>query len=195
MKNEKNVKAEHSADGDAQKNKRDSILKQLDNRKMYPLQERIGIYVVAVLSVVGLVLIGYTGVMAIATNAANTADMPTVDSDEVHEMLDEIDLYGEGEEDEVEDDDLEPNFEYVTVPLTEAPTEPLTEAPTEPAETATIQWDIQMREQPGISSRAITWLVGGTVVEVLDAETNAFWIQVYYDGDEGWVDANFFVEF
>ncbi|MCL2559991.1 MAG: SH3 domain-containing protein [Turicibacter sp.] len=195
MKNEKDIRAEGSAEIDPKKsNKRDSILKQLDDRRLYPIQERIGIYVVAVLSVVGLMLIGYTGVMAIATNAANAADLPTVDAEEVHEMLDEIDLNGEDEEyDEVEDNDLEQNFEYVTVPPTEAPTEPPTEAPTEPEEeilTATVINNLPpLRRQPGPTASVIANIPAGAVVEVLDYSSNHLWTQIYYDGDEGWMDA------
>ena len=43
---------------DVNKDKRTSVLKQLDNKKLYPVQERVGIYAIAVLSTIGLVLIG-----------------------------------------------------------------------------------------------------------------------------------------
>ena len=77
------------------KNKQATVLKQLNNQNLYPLQERIGIYVVAALSVLGIILIAYSGVMALVSNAENesydTSTEVDVDVDEVTDMLDDLD--------------------------------------------------------------------------------------------------------
>ena len=76
------------------KNKQATVLKQLNNQNLYPLQERIGIYVVAALSVLGIVLIVYSGVMALVSNAENEAYNTSevdVDVDEVTDLLGDLD--------------------------------------------------------------------------------------------------------
>ena len=82
-------------------NKQATVLKQLNNQNLYPIQERIGIYVVAILSALGLILITYTGVMALVSTAENETYTPVdidVDVDEVSDMLGDL-------EDLLDDDD------------------------------------------------------------------------------------------
>ena len=84
----------------AKKNiKRASKLAKLENRKLYPMQERIGIYIITFLSAVGLSLIGYTGIMAVAsTSGVDTTDVPSaeldsgIEAEDIHEILNDLDL-------------------------------------------------------------------------------------------------------
>jgi len=87
------------------KAKQATVLKQLNNQNLYPLQERIGIYVIAALSTIGLALITYTGVMAVVSSAANASEAPIdVDVDDLHDILDDLDLDDLiGSEDETEE--------------------------------------------------------------------------------------------
>lgn len=185
--NEKSVK------GSAHKNKRASVLKQLDNKKLYPIQERIGIYVIAILSTIGLILIGYTGVMAIASNVPETTEDLAVDAEEVHDMLDDIDLEDPVEED-VPEEDFEPTHEYVEpeedeevepepdeqeeAPEPEPETEDTvaTPAPT----TATINDDlVSLRRDVGSEDLMLN-LNTGYVVDIIDFDSNPYWVHVTY---------------
>jgi hypothetical protein len=100
------------------KAKQDTVLTQLNNHRLYPLQERIGIYVIAALSAIGLLLITYTGVMAVVSNVTNVSGTVDVDVDELADMLDDLDLDEligsevEDEEPSQDDDDL---HQYVDV--------------------------------------------------------------------------------
>jgi len=188
----------------AGKDKRGSILKQLDSKKLYPVQERVGIYAIAVLSTIGLVLIGYTGVMAIASNTANIDDAPVVDAEEVHDMLDEIDLEDLTEY-EAETDDFEPNHEYVetdeetdeeieTEPMLETEpneeTEPEPEAAPAPTSATINAPMIGLRREPG-SPDIMRNLFEGDVVGVLDFDSNPYWVRVSYEAYVGYVAREF----
>jgi len=57
--------------------KRDtSIIKQLNDKNIYPTHERIGIYAIAALSIFGILLIAYTGVrlLFVSTGVASQAE-------------------------------------------------------------------------------------------------------------------------
>jgi len=93
------------------KNKQATVLKQLNNQNLYPIQERIGIYVTAALSALGLILITYTAVMSVVSNNVangeeNDPYAPAdVDVDEVSDMLIDLDdLLDDDEPDQSEDD-------------------------------------------------------------------------------------------
>lgn len=98
-----------------------TVLKQLNEQSLFPLRERIGIYVIAGLSVVGLILITYTGVMAVVTSAienGNNGDYVAADIDvdveEVHDILDDVeDLLDFLEDDEEATQDEADLHEYV----------------------------------------------------------------------------------
>lgn len=90
-----------------------TVLKQLNNQSLYPLQERIGIYVIAVLSTIGLALITYTGVMAVVSSTTLGSDAPAdVDVDEIQDMLDDLDyLIGTDEDTDEGTDDVATDVE------------------------------------------------------------------------------------
>jgi len=98
------------------KSTQSTILKQLNNQSLYPLRERIGIYVIASLASIGLILITYTGVMAFVTSATNGNGSATdvdVNIAEIHDMLDEIgDLIDVEDEEEPATQPLEDLHQY-----------------------------------------------------------------------------------
>ena len=61
--------------------KQATVLKQLSNQNLYPIQERIGIYMIAILSTVGLALIIYTGVMTLINTVVPDESMAEVRPD------------------------------------------------------------------------------------------------------------------
>lgn len=71
-----------------------SVLKQLNNQSLYPLKERIGIYIIATFACFGLILITYTGVMAFVTGTtltSNGSEQPVeIDAMEISDILDDI---------------------------------------------------------------------------------------------------------
>lgn len=177
-KNEKN-----QVKSDANNDKRMSVLKQLDNKKLYPVQERVGIYMIAALSFIGLVLIGYTGVMAISLNAPPLVndEAEVVDAGEVHELLEEIALEGDLTEDETSEsseEDIEPNDEESDSDEEESTTE------TSEVTTATVTEDLINLRRDLVSGETILALNTGDVVEIIDFETNRYWVEVAYDSSD-----------
>ena len=118
------------------KNKQATVLKQLNNQNLYPIQERIGIYIIAVLSTIGLALITYTGVMAIVSSTANGSDAPIdIDVGDLHDMLEELDELDNLTETEEPTQATEDLHHYVDPTETETETEiPPTEEPTDETE-------------------------------------------------------------
>jgi len=198
--NEEPLRNEKPTKKGVSKDKRASVLKQLDSKKLYPMQERIGIYVIAVLSTIGLVLIGYTGVMAIASNTTDAPEASTVDAEEVYEMLDDFELEDEPEDDVSVNDDFETNHEYVEPeedePETAEEDEPESETEEEEETPALatgtiINGTTGLRGGPGNEPELLGQLDVGTVVEIIDTESNPFWARVSVNGLEGYVDKGF----
>ena len=197
--NEEPLLNEQQAKKVIDKDKRASVLKQLDSKKLYPIQERIGIYIIAALSTVGLILIGYTGVMAFTSTNADTTEVPVV-AEDVYDMLGELDLEAPAEDGEgLENDDFEPTHEYVE-PEDDEPEEEVDPEPEEDEEpeedvttptTATITADlVGLRREPGSEDRMIE-LYEGNIVDIIDLESNPFWAHVSYNGLEGFVPLEF----
>lgn len=187
--NEKPVEKD-TEEKDTKKDKRMSVLKQLDNKKLYPVQERVGIYIIAALSAIGLVLIGYTGVMALTSNAPLATEALVIEED-VLELLDEIDL----EDDPIEDDeDMESENEVDSEPEDEEPEDEV--APNEEDEdedddddsstptTATVNQNLIGLRRELATGDIIEYLNEGDVVEIIDIESNQYWAQVVYDSSE-----------
>jgi len=91
--------------------KQATVLKQLSNQNLYPIQERVGIYVIAILSTVGLALIIYTGVMTLINTVVPDEPVAEIrpeldmDLDGIDNILGEIsDVLGD---DEVEEPDFQ----------------------------------------------------------------------------------------
>jgi len=84
-----------------------SVLKQLNNQSLYPIHERIGIYVIAALSTIGLLLIVFMGVMALVSSDFFSASNEAIDIDlnEVQNMLDDLEYILGSEDDEEYDGD------------------------------------------------------------------------------------------
>jgi len=128
---------QNKQNGSRRKNKKTSqatVLKQLNDQSLYPLRERIGIYFIATLSIIGLILISYTGVMAFVNTVGNgpaTADVD-IDLDAVDDMLGDL----EGILASIDDDDEEPTQDENELHQYVEPTEP-EEEPTEPEEEPT----------------------------------------------------------
>ena len=180
------------------KDKRSSVLKQLDNKKLYPIQERVGMYLITVLSTIGLVLIGYTGIMVLASNTTETIDEPIVDAAEVHEMLDDIDLESPFEDDEPEQGVFEPAHEYVEPDddVVEQEPDAQPESTPEPEEdapdagavstptTAVVNSDlVGLRRAAGDGSSILNLHTGDTV-DIIDFDSNPFWVFVAYSSSD-----------
>lgn len=94
--------------------KQATVLKQLSNQSLYPIQERIGIYMIAILSTVGLGLIIYTGVMALI-NTVVPDEQPIVearpelemDLGGIDDILDEVADVLENSDDESDETDFQ----------------------------------------------------------------------------------------
>jgi len=185
------------------KSKQATVLKQLNNQNLYPLQERIGIYVTAALAALGLILITYTGVMALVSNAENESDAPIdVDVEEVYEMLDDLDdLLDSDDESEVldqnadQDQDTAGSHQYVEPDEDEEP-----EDSTDDDVTIGIINDnmVNLWREPG-SPDAMLALQRGYEVTIIDLYYNAYWSHVEIETDaidgistlQGFVDRNF----
>jgi len=161
------------------KNKQATVLKQLNNQNLYPIQERIGIYVVAALSVLGLVLITYTGVMAIVSNAENESSYTSatdvdVDVDEVSDMLDDLDDLFQDEDDQYADgsnEEDEQNEGGGSVgSANDAPTGIINDNM------------VHLWREPG-SPDAMLSLQEGYVVILIDLDYNDYWSHVEVETD------------
>ena len=163
------------------KDKQATVLKQLNNQNLYPLQERIGIYIIAALSALGLILITYTGVMALVSNAANgDGAANTVDVDEVSDILDELDelLDSTDEHQNQGAADLEYGNETDGDDITRPG----------------ISHDgiigrindnmVQFRREPG-GTETMTLLHEGYEVTIIDLDYNAYWSHVLVETDLG----------
>ena len=162
-----------------------TVLKQLNSQSLYPLRERVGIYVIAILSTIGLILITYTGVMAIvgtATNGNGVSAEIDLDLDDVADMLEDLELL----------ETTEPPTEAPTEPPTEAPTEPPTEAPTEPPTEPPTEAPTEPEDEAAVGlintnmvrfwrnpdDDPIFQLDTGDEVNIYDLEYNADWARV-----------------
>ena len=184
----------------SKKNKQETVLKQLNNQNLYPLGERVGIYVIAVLSTIGLALITYTGVMAVVSSTTIGSDAAVdVDVDDLQDMLDEFeDLEVSTETEEpaqnTETEMIETPTEVIEPEETEVETEVPTEEPTEEDTdeaigvvahepfTATINSDeVSAFRSPG--SDLLFRLHTGDEVTVLDLNYNAYWSRIEFADD------------
>jgi len=186
------------------KNKQATVLKQLNNQSLYPVQERIGIYIIAALSTIGLALITYTGVMAVVSSTTNGSDVAIdVDVDELQDMLEELENLTETETEEPtqETEDIyahaETEPEETEIPTEETETEE-TEIPAEdPSDeetdvtvggvahepfTATINTDeVSAFRNP--ASDLLFRLHTGDEITVLDLNYNAYWSRIEFADD------------
>lgn len=178
---------ESSVKTDVNKDKRMSVLKQLDNKKLYPVQERVGIFIIAALSTIGLVLIAYTGVMAITSNPLHMVEAPTVEVDveDVYDLLEEIDAATDPSEDgELEDGDVESNHEPLEDEDDSEPDDDEDATDSSAPSTATVNADLIGIRRNLTTSDIIEFLNEGDVVEIIDLETNIYWVEVAYDSSE-----------
>jgi len=173
-------------------NKQATVLKQLNNQNLYPLQERIGIYVVAALSALGLVLITYTGVMALVSNAEDGVyDTPVdvdVDVDEVTDMLDDLDdlLDYDDDSEELEQDDAAPH-EYTEsddeVESGDENDDDEAEDSSDEVTTGVINDNMVSLWREAGSGDAMLALQEGYVVTILELNYNAYWSHVEVETD------------
>jgi len=179
------------------KAKQATVLKQLNNQNLYPVQERIGIYVIAALSTIGLALITYTGVMAVVSSAANASDAPIdidVDVDDLHDILDDLDiddLIGADDETEEPSQDEGDLHQYV---------EP-TDDEDEPEDEETDDEPVSGNNQPIIGiinanairfwrhpgSDGLFFLNTGDEITIIELDYNAYWsrAEAYSDAITG----------
>lgn len=182
---EKSLKKEPGQSVKEKKNKQATVLKQLNNQSLYPLQERIGIYVIAVLSTVGLILISYTGVMALVSSATNGSDTPIdINVDDVYNILDDLDDLSDGPEDEEPSQDPSDLHQYVEpddesdAPETNDVEE--TEPDPDPAnpDIGTINSNlVTLRREPA-SADVMQLLHEGYEVRLIELDYNAEWAHV-----------------
>ena len=161
------------------KDRQTTVLKQLNNQNLYPLQERIGIYVIAALSALGLILITYTGVMALVSNTTTETDI-SIDVDEVHDILDDLDDLLDS------DDDYNEGFETADHDATELQQDEAEEPEIPEGVTIGIINDnmVQFRREPG-GVDVITLLHEGYEVTIIDLDYNAYWSHVSVEADLG----------
>ena len=157
-------------------NKQATVLKQLNNQNLYPLQERIGIYVVAALSALGLILITYTGVMALVSTSENETYAPVdVDVDDVSDMLGDLDDLLDDED--VIDQDTDDSDQYVASDDGE---------PEDSESGATIgiinENAVHFLREPD-STDAMLALQEGDAVILIDFDYNAYWAHVEIETD------------
>jgi len=170
--------------GEQKKNKQATVLKQLNNQNLYPMQERIGIYIIAALSTIGLALITYTGVMAVVSSTTNGPDVAIdVDVDELQDMLEELDNLTETKEPTENTEDL---HEYVEPEPTEEPSNEETDVTagvvTHEPFTATINSDeVSAFRSP--ASDLLFRLHIGDEVTVLDLNYNTYWSRIEFAND------------
>ena len=178
-------------------NKQATVLKQLNNQNLYPLQERIGIYVVAALSALGLILITYTGVMALVSTAENEANAPIevdVDVDEVSDMLGDLDDLLDDEDDEI-DPDNDDSDQFVESGDGENEDEDEEDEDNDDSEPEDSERDsgatigiindnmVSLWREPG-SPDAMLALQEGDEVILIDYDYNAYWAHVEVETDE-----------
>ena len=161
----------------SKKDKQDTVLKQLNNQSLYPMQERIGIYVIAILSTIGLVLITYTGVMALVTSVTNGPDASVdVDIDELSEILDDldelIDFNDEDDESSQSDTESEEN-----IPASDSRISDIDRL------TGTINSNgVQFVHEAG-STETVLFLHSGDEVNLINLDYNLYWSQVEVETD------------
>ena len=167
-------------------NKQATVLKQLNNQNLYPLQERIGIYVVAALSALGLILITYTGVMALVSNAEDGVYAPNdadVNVDEMYGMLEDL----EGLEELISSNDYESDGTGQeagnSTQNVESDGNEDDEEPDEDIAIGIINADnVHLLREPG-SDDALLALQEGYEVRLLNLEHDVYWAQVEIETD------------
>ena len=160
------------------------IIKKLNGSSTHPPKERIGIYTIAILSAIGILLIVYSGVMAVAHSGfLNDADSG-LDVEDIDNILDDLDLG---------DDEDETYPEEPTI-ATEEATEPteVTEPEAEEAEgiPGIITEDHVVFRREAAGSEILGHLHTNTEVIILDNTSNPFWTHISVDGQEGFVESN-----
>jgi len=172
------------------KNKQANVLKQLNNQKLYPIQERIGIYVIAILSTIGLVLIVYTGMMALVSRVTIPTEVSAdVNVDELSEMLENLsditDL-----DDEIEESSQGTSANDNTNPEEESIS----------SEDGVITGIINTSDAPflreaGVTTDTIVNLHSGDVVTIIDIDSNPYWTYVeattIYGTVQGYVERSY----
>ena len=156
-----------------------------------PWAERIGVYLIGLITTLGFVLIMYTGVRAATYSGA----------DEMPELLTSDDIILETEP--AEDADETPNedadsdeIEDETDILDETDTEDADSSETEKSTAFTGVTNVDgvfVREAPrtGENTGILVQLNEGVEITVLDSEYNADWMQVEYNGEVGYIFKDF----
>lgn len=152
--------------------KQATVLKQLSNQSLYPIQERIGIYVIAILSTIGLVLITYTGVMAVVSNI--TPEAPPSEG-----LLIDMDLSSPtaDESDDAYPDEIDDSEEYDGDSHNEN---------SEPVVGQGVINDGMVNFVANPDSNAtLAWLEFGQTIDVLDLYYNDYWSHIVAEVDFG----------
>jgi len=152
-------------------------VKKLNSSNMYPPGERVGIYTIAILSAIGVLLIIYSGIMSVAHSGVLGDASSSLDVDDIDDILDDLDL---GDEDETY-----PQEPTTTTEEGAEPTEP--EADGIPG---IITEDNVVFRREAAGSDILGYLDTDTEVIILDMESNPFWTHIYVDGQEGYVESN-----
>jgi len=156
-------------------------VKKLNGSTMQPPGERVGIYTIAILSAIGILLIVYSGIMALA-NSGSSSNRNGMSADDIHDIIDDLDL-----EDPTSTGDTKPE---VTEPTTATESEPETTVPEIDGTPGVIIENNTNILREAAGSRVLGELQRDDEVTILDMTSNPFWILIYVDGIEGWVDSN-----
>jgi len=145
-----------------------SIIKQLNDKNIYPAHERIGIYIIAALSVFGILLIAYTGIRLFfvstgigdQTEYTPTPTIPTPSQNTDSEI--------ETNEAQIDEDE---NIQTEGAP-----------------QTGTTNGDgVNIRQEANNDSIVIEQIGEGVEVTILDYHYNDDWIQISFDGTPAYI--------
>jgi len=156
-----------------------TVLRQLNKQHRYSLRERISIFIVASLSVAGLLLIIYTGMMIVLRDGDEYgADNVNVDLGDLDDMLADLDVLL-GTEDESPTQDEDNGYEYTH------PDDGMIENEDDLRDMGSINADrVRFVNQPG-DRHAVLFLDRGDRVTLINFNYNVYWAQVEVTIDLG----------
>ena len=173
--NEPLVEQENAPEISPPPKKDTSIIKQLNDKNIYPTHERIGIYVIATLTVFGILLISYTGIRLLFENTGvgeqveytPTPTIPTPSQETDDKQVDE----DEGEEKKDERTPQTPTFPNNTTP-----------------QTGKINGDgVNIRQDASNDSIIVEQVGEGFEVTILDYDYSQEWVQISFNENPAYV--------
>jgi len=159
------------------KNSQPTVLKQLDSQKLYSLRERISIYIVASLSVLGLILISYMGIMVMITSVRDEPDIGSNIDVNLDDMLDDLENFFDSDDpDEIPTQDEADLHEYVDSDANDSNMQD--QSNEDSSIMGTINANrVRFVHAPG-DRDAIFFLNEGDVLTIIDFDYNIYWAHI-----------------